>query len=86
MSNLKARTNRFDHGAEPSWERSDEYHNSFLIKQDDSLDAVIRNSDDQGLPDIAVSAAQGKFLNLLAKSLGTKRVLEVGTLGGSVLS
>ncbi|PPQ90842.1 hypothetical protein CVT25_007377 [Psilocybe cyanescens] len=64
------------------WTRSDEYHNSFLIPKDDVLDAVQKNNHDQGLPNIAVSTAQGKFLNLLAKTAGAKRVLEVGTLGG----
>ena len=65
------------------WERSDKYHNSFLIPKDDVLDATVRNSIEQGLPDIiAVSKAQGKFLHLLAKSIGAKKILEVGTLGG----
>lgn len=31
---------------------------------------------------IAVSAAQGKFLNLQVRALGAKNVLEIGTLGG----
>ena len=35
-----------------------------------------------GLMEIAVSAPQGKYLNLLVRALGAKRVLEVGTLGG----
>ncbi len=64
------------------WKRSDVYHNSFLIPKDDVLDAVIKNNKDQGLPDIAVSTAQGKLLNLLVQSTGAKRILEVGTLGG----
>ncbi|KDR77065.1 hypothetical protein GALMADRAFT_225200 [Galerina marginata CBS 339.88] len=64
------------------WTRSDEYHNSFLIPQDETFDAVVKNNNEQGLPDIAVSPAQGRFLSLLVKSLGAKRVLEVGTLGG----
>jgi len=64
------------------WERSDKYHNSFLIPKDEILDAAVRNSTEQGLPDIAVSRAQGKFLHLLAKSIGAKKILEVGTLGG----
>ncbi|KDR74016.1 hypothetical protein GALMADRAFT_71333 [Galerina marginata CBS 339.88] len=64
------------------WIRSDKYHNSYLIPQDDILDAVVENSTKQGLPPIAVSTAQGKLLNLLAKTIGAKRVLEVGTLGG----
>ena len=64
------------------WERSDKYHNSFLIPKDDVLDAAVRNCREQGLPDLAVSKAQGKFLHLLAKSIGAKKILEVGALGG----
>jgi hypothetical protein len=63
---------------------SDRYHNSFLIAPDDALDAAAQSSADHGLPDIAVSRAQGKFLMLLARSIGAKRILEVGTLGGCV--
>lgn len=64
------------------WTRSDLYHNSFTHSHDDALEHALRVSDEKGLPRIAVSAAQGKFLHLLIKSLGAKRVLEVGTLGG----
>lgn len=64
------------------WTRSDKHHNSFLIPQDDVLDKVLANCVKQGLPDIAVSAAQGKYLKLLAQAIGAKRILEVGTLGG----
>ncbi|KAF8199360.1 O-methyltransferase-domain-containing protein [Mycena galopus ATCC 62051] len=64
------------------WARSDAYHNSFLHAEDPILDAVLKHSNDSGLPEIAVSAAQGKFLSLLASSIGAKRILEVGTLGG----
>jgi predicted O-methyltransferase YrrM len=64
------------------WRRSDTYHNSFLLESDEVLEATLRNSAANGLPEIAVSAAQGKFLMLLALSIGAKRILEVGTLGG----
>ncbi|KAK0493039.1 O-methyltransferase-domain-containing protein [Armillaria luteobubalina] len=64
------------------WERSDNYHNSHLLQKDQTLDFTLQNSDANGLPAIAVSPAQGKLLNLLAKSIGAKRILEVGTLGG----
>ncbi|KAJ3500479.1 hypothetical protein NLJ89_g9775 [Agrocybe chaxingu] len=64
------------------WKRSDAYHNSFLLPKDDALDAALKNNKAQGLPDIGVSAAQGKLMNLLAKSIKAKHVLEVGTLGG----
>ena len=35
-----------------------------------------------GLPQIAVTPNQGKFLMLMAKSIGARRILEIGTLGG----
>ncbi|GLB39744.1 putative O-methyltransferase family 3 protein [Lyophyllum shimeji] len=64
------------------WARSDKYHNSFLLEKDDVLDTALANSNAHGLPEIAVSAAQGKFLKLIASSIGAKHILEVGTLGG----
>src|SRR4029077_14396816 len=35
-----------------------------------------------GLPAIAVSPVQGKLLNLLARMMNARRILEFGTLGG----
>src|SRR6187402_2560155 len=35
-----------------------------------------------GLPEIHVSAAQGKLLYMIAKIAGARRVLEIGTLSG----
>ena len=69
---------------EDDWARTDRFHNSFLIQPDETLDFALKNSADHGLPSIQVSASQGKFLNLLARSIGARRVLEIGTLGGSV--
>lgn len=67
---------------EENWARSDVYHNGFLLGPDEVLEFTKANAQKNGLPDIAVSAAQGKYLNLLIRSLGVKRILEVGTLGG----
>ncbi|KAL0571261.1 hypothetical protein V5O48_010709 [Marasmius crinis-equi] len=66
------------------WKRSDAYFTSHLLPERDEVqEATHKRSVDNGLPaDIAVSTLQGKFLNLLVKSTGSKRVLEVGTLGG----
>ncbi|KAJ4490300.1 O-methyltransferase family 3 protein [Lentinula aciculospora] len=64
------------------WARSDIYHNSFLIPEDPVLDSALKNSAANGLPEIAVSATQGKFLHLQARSIQAKRIVEVGTLGG----
>ncbi|KAJ6529418.1 O-methyltransferase [Mycena vulgaris] len=65
------------------WTRSDHYTNSFLLRPDPVLDAVVQNTMDKGVGhEIAVSPAQGKFLNLILLSIGAKRALEVGSLGG----
>ncbi len=64
------------------WIRSDSYHNRFLIPSDDALRSALNLSEQNGLPSYAVSEAQGKFLNLLAKSIQARRILEIGTLGG----
>jgi predicted O-methyltransferase YrrM len=64
------------------WRKVDAYIEDRLVGEDDALSAAIRDSEAAGLPPIAVSAAQGKMLHLMALSIGAKRVLEVGTLGG----
>ena len=61
-----------------AWTKNDQYHCSFLVKQDDILDQVTKNMVDSGIDyEIAVSPAQGKFLHLLAKSINAKRILEL---------
>ena len=65
-----------------TWERVDEYVTERLIEPDAALTAALADSVAAGLPPIAVSAPQGKFLRLLARIHGARSVLEVGTLGG----
>jgi predicted O-methyltransferase YrrM len=60
----------------------DAFLNSTLIGDDPALSAALESSDAAGLPQIAVSAQQGKFLSLLAGAIAARRVLEIGTLGG----
>jgi predicted O-methyltransferase YrrM len=64
------------------WNEVDAYIEDRLVGEDEALSAGIRESAAAGLPAIAVSAAQGKLLHLLALSIGAKRILEIGTLGG----
>ncbi|HEX7321706.1 MAG TPA: O-methyltransferase [Mycobacterium sp.] len=60
----------------------DVFLDELLVGEDPALTAAIEASDAAGLPAIAVSAQQGKFLNLVVKATRAKRVLELGTLGG----
>jgi predicted O-methyltransferase YrrM len=48
----------------------------------DILVKALKHQQDSGLPDIAVSPSQGKFLLLQAKIINAQNILEVGTLGG----
>ena len=64
------------------WTLVDEYLEEKLVPADPVLAEVLRSSAAAGLPDIQVSPTQGKLLHLLAKTLGARRVLEIGTLGG----
>jgi predicted O-methyltransferase YrrM len=60
----------------------DDFLDSTVLNDDPALSAALEASDAAGLPKIAVSAQQGKFLSLLAGAVGARRVLEIGTLGG----
>ncbi|WP_067847619.1 O-methyltransferase [Nocardia lijiangensis] len=63
------------------WADVDAYLVDNLVRDPDTVAALAANAA-AGLPAIDVSAAQGKFLSLLARSTGARRVLEIGTLGG----
>ncbi|MFN3949012.1 O-methyltransferase [Microbacterium sp.] len=53
-----------------------------LVGSDPLLDAALRAQHDAGLPAIEVAPVNAKFLHLLARIAGARRVLEIGTLGG----
>ncbi len=67
---------------EQSWATVDRYLTDTVVKPDDALNAALEASDAAGLPSIAVSPSQGKFLHLLARLVKARTILEVGTLGG----
>ncbi len=58
------------------------YFRGALIEEDAALLQAVQDSRAGGLPVIEVTAALGKLLHLLARSVGARRILEVGTLGG----
>jgi predicted O-methyltransferase YrrM len=67
---------------EESWNAVEDYFDTELHAAEPQLVAAIAAGVAAGLPPIQVSAAQGKLLYLLALTLGARRILEVGTLGG----
>jgi predicted O-methyltransferase YrrM len=68
--------------SEETWSAVDAFFEERLIEADPALEAALRASAAARLPSIQVSASQGKFLQLLALAQASKRILEIGTLGG----
>lgn len=65
-----------------TWALVDKYFEGLLIQEDAALQAAVEASAAAGLRPIQVSPAQGKFLHLLARMIGARNILELGTLGG----
>ena len=66
------------------WAKVDRYFGDLLAPaaSGDKLEAAIAANRKAGLPAIDVSRLQGKFLEMLVRMTGARRVLEIGTLGG----
>ena len=64
------------------WSSVDRYIGDLFVGSDDALQSALEASDAAGLPPIAVAPHEGKLLYLLARAIGAKRILEIGTLGG----
>jgi predicted O-methyltransferase YrrM len=64
------------------WTAVDGYVADLLFPPDLALSGALTASEAAGLPTIAVSPTQGAFLHILARSLGARSILEIGTLGG----
>ena len=68
--------------ATPDWNAVDDYLGRLLVPEDPVLDRALRRAAEAGLPAISVSPLQGVLLHVLARALGARKVLEVGTLAG----
>ena len=67
---------------QPTWDAVDRALEQWLAPQDEALRAATASADHEGLPQIAVSPAQGRLLEVLARAIGARRILEIGTLAG----
>jgi predicted O-methyltransferase YrrM len=67
---------------EQQWTKVDQYFSGMLLGSDPILESTLEGSLTAGLPAISVSPNQGKFLEILARIVGARSILEVGTLGG----
>jgi predicted O-methyltransferase YrrM len=64
------------------WLAVDRYFAETLVAHDPALEQAVEAQREAGLPAIEVAPVNGKFLHLLARIAGARRVLEIGTLGG----
>jgi len=67
---------------EKNLQNYDHYISQLFAVEDDLLQTTRAAMQQEGLPQINVSASGGQLLYLLALINGAKRILEIGTLGG----
>jgi predicted O-methyltransferase YrrM len=67
--------------ADPQWTIVDSYLTQLVVRPDDALNHALETIAAEGLPSISVAPTQGKLLYLLARMIGARTVLEIGTLG-----
>ena len=64
------------------FEAVDQYICKLFAQNDEVLDAVVASIEKNNIPQISISASQGKFLQVLVKLCRAKNILELGTLAG----
>lgn len=64
------------------WKEVDTYFADLLASSDAALDGALAANRKAELPAIDVTPTLGKFLELLVRITGARRILELGTLGG----
>jgi predicted O-methyltransferase YrrM len=67
---------------EKTWADVDRYLGDLLAPHDAALERALDSNHEAGLPPIDVPPLLGKFLDVMVRSCGARRVLEIGTLGG----
>jgi len=60
----------------------EDYIEHLFVPPDAALEQNLKDAEAAGLPAIAIAPDQGRLIYILAKIAGTKRILEIGTLGG----
>jgi predicted O-methyltransferase YrrM len=67
---------------EKLWGQVDRYIEERLLPKDIALEKALAANKAGNLPTYDVSPAQGRFLEIMVKASGARRILEIGTLGG----
>jgi predicted O-methyltransferase YrrM len=64
------------------WTAVDRYITDLFVPADEALAAALDAIEAAGLPRISVAPNEGLMLQLLARLMGARAILEIGTLGG----
>jgi len=64
------------------WQAVDDHLVELFDLDDDALRATVDATAAAGMPQIQVSATLGRFLQVQARAIGARRILEIGTLAG----
>ena len=64
------------------WIAVDRYITDLLLPPDPLLDAALSSGAAAGMPSINVAPNQGRLLQILARAVGARNILEIGTLAG----
>lgn len=64
------------------WSAVDRYFSDLFGVADPVLDATLQSAVEAGLPAISLAPIHAKLLALLARSIGARSILEIGTLAG----
>ncbi len=64
------------------WYTVDAYFNSLFAPEDAALEETLQSTVEAQMPLINVAPNQGKLLQVLAHTVGARRILEIGTLAG----
>jgi predicted O-methyltransferase YrrM len=65
-----------------TWADLDRYITRLFASEDAALKQAVEDARRSHLPEIHVSASEGKILFLLARMIAARRIIELGTLGG----
>ena len=58
------------------------YISDLFVNQDEGLKWTYQDTPAKGLPAISVKPEEGRFLQFLVRACGTRKAVEIGTLGG----
>ena len=82
LAHIRGGESSSEQRAETPWLAVDAYVEGLVVRQSESLGLALETAAAAGLPAHDLTPSQGKLLMLLARAIGAKTILELGTLAG----